>query len=84
MYVQKENEKINYDKEHDVLYIFIGPPRMAYEDEVSPGIFLRKDDDTDEVIGAIIMGYRKIDIDHLINVIPFQIDFKRINEQFIN
>lgn len=84
MYVQKENETINYDKEHDVLYIFLTHPRAAYEEEVSPGIFLRKDDDTDEVIGAIIMGYQKIGIDHLINVIPFQVDFKRINEQFVN
>ena|SRR5690606_3540150 len=79
MYVQKENIEINYDKEHDVLYIFLCQPRAAYEEEVAPGIFLRKDDDTDEVIGAIIMGYRDIDVDHLKNVIPFQVDFNQLN-----
>ncbi len=38
------SHKINYDTEHDVLYIFFGAPRFAYEDEISPGIYLRKDD----------------------------------------
>lgn len=73
-------EKFNYDIEHDVLYVFIAPPRIAYEDEVYPGIFLRKDDDTDEVLGAIIMGYKNIDIDYLSKIIPIKIDFNKINK----
>lgn len=76
-------KKFNYDFEHDVLYVFISPPRFAYEDEVYPGIFLRKDDDTDEVLGAIIMGYKKVDIDHLSKIIPIKIDFNKINESIL-
>jgi uncharacterized protein YuzE len=53
------NEKVQYDFEHDVLYIFSGEPRAGYDDEVFPGIFLRKDE-TDEVIGVTIMGYRRL------------------------
>lgn len=83
MFVRSQ-EKINYDNEHDVLYIFITPPRMAYEDEVFPGIFLRKDDDTDEVIGAIITDYKSFKTDHLSNIIPFNVNFDVINNKFIN
>jgi uncharacterized protein YuzE len=82
MFVQA-NKKINYDNDHDILYIFIGPPKIAYEDEVYPGIFLRKDDDTDEVIGAVITGYKKLDVNDLLKSIPFQIDFEDINQDFI-
>lgn len=80
----RENEKIRYDNEHDVLYIFLGAPRLAYDDEISPGIFLRKTDDTDEVVGAVIMDYRKCDTKHLRRIIPFDIDFMQVNSQFLH
>lgn len=47
-----------YDEEHDVLYLFFGEPRVAYEDEVASGVFLRRDESTDEVVGVVIMGMR--------------------------
>ena len=78
-----QREKVNYDNEHDVLYIFIGPPKIAYEDEISPGIFLRKDDDTDEVIGVIIMGYKKVNKSLLPNIIPLELDYSKLNK-FVN
>lgn len=53
-------EHINYDQQHDILYIhFNNDPKIGYEDEISPGIFLRKDEESDKVLGVIIMGYRK-------------------------
>lgn len=69
-----QNEKIRYDSHHDVLYIFLGEAKMGYEDEVSPGIFLRKADDTDEVIGVIIMNFQNIDRNKLMDLIPFSIN----------
>ncbi|HFJ9435819.1 TPA: DUF2283 domain-containing protein [Bacillus cereus] len=83
MFVQK-NKKVSYDTEHDVLYIFFGDPRIAYEDEVSPGVFLRKDDDTDEVIGAIIMDYQRNSQKRMANILPFKIDFEEINRDLTN
>ncbi|MBA4601867.1 DUF2283 domain-containing protein [Thermoactinomyces mirandus] len=83
MSVQRRDEKISYDMEHDVLYIFFGKPRFGYEDEISPGIFIRKDDCTDEVIGAIVMDYQRLNKDHLANILPFKIDFERIHQNFV-
>lgn len=51
--------KVNYDEEHDILYIFVGEPRVGYEDEVSQGLYLRFAEETGEIIGAIIMDYKK-------------------------
>lgn len=51
--------KSNYDADHDVLYLFIGHPQFGYEEETYPGIYLRRTEETDEVIGAIIMDYQK-------------------------
>lgn len=79
----QRDEKISYDMEHDVLYIFFGEPRVAYDDEVSPGIFIRKDDCTDEVIGAVILNYRRLNKNHLASVLPFKIDFERINQNLV-
>lgn len=64
------SERIKYDSSHDILYVYCGEPKYGYDDEIHPGIFLRKDDDTDEVIGAIIMGYRKTDKEFLEKLLP--------------
>ena len=75
---------INYDNKYDILYIFTATPRIAYEDEIEPGIFLRKDDTTDEIVGATISGYKNMDKSLLDDLIPFVIDHKYINENYLN
>ncbi|MBA4542014.1 DUF2283 domain-containing protein [Thermoactinomyces daqus] len=52
------SETVRYDEEHDVLYIFFGSVAPGYEDEVYPGVFLRKSEETDEIIGVIIFWPR--------------------------
>lgn len=60
LYMNDLKEHINYDQQHDILYIhFNDDPKIGYEDEISPGIFLRKDEESDKVLGIIILGYRK-------------------------
>lgn len=75
---------INYDNEYDILYVFTTTPKIAYEDEIQPGIFLRLDDNTDEVIGATITGYKTINKNLLDNIIPFSIDHQYINDNFLS
>lgn len=75
---------INYDQKYDILYIFISPPSIAYEEEIKPGVFLRKDDDTDEVIGATISGYKNMNKSTLDDIIPFEIDHCLINDYMQN
>ena len=50
----KDKVKINYDNYHNILYLFFGEPQDGYEDEISPGIFIRRSDKDGKIIGAII------------------------------
>ncbi len=76
-------KEINYDSKYDILYIFNTTPRIAYEDEIEPGIFLRMDDNNDEIIGATISGYKNINKRLLDEIIPFSIDHKYINDNYL-
>ena len=51
--------KINYDEEGDFLEISIGKPTTCYADEIEPGVFLRKDEETDEIKSISILGFKK-------------------------
>lgn len=78
MFVQ--NNRIKYDKYHDTLYVFWTEPKYGYEDEVAPGIFIRKDDNSDEPIGLIITAYLQRNTEDFVKSVPVKIDFKQINE----
>lgn len=81
--MQDHKKSFNYDSEYDILYIFTTPPRIAYEDEIEPGVFLRKDDNSDEIIGATISGYKNLDKRLLDDIIPFFIDHDYINRNVL-
>jgi len=51
--------RVHYDEESDFLEISVGKPAKCYADEVKPGIFLRKDEKTDEVKSIGIVGFKK-------------------------
>lgn len=51
------NLTFDYDKKHDILYISVGDPRPSYSDEILPGVFLRRDLDTDEISGVTILKF---------------------------
>lgn len=50
---------VDYDPEGDVLYISFGPPQPAVSDEVEPGVYLRRDPDTDEIVGVTVIDFSK-------------------------
>ena len=55
----KGNMRVRYDEEGDFLEISRGKPTSCYADEIKPGIFLRKDEATDEVKSIGILGFKK-------------------------
>jgi uncharacterized protein YuzE len=79
-----QERKIKYDADHDVLYVFLGEPHIGYEDEVSPGIFLRKSESTDEVIGVIIMNFTKKNKRMIQNILPFNMDVAEMRTDHIH
>jgi len=50
---------IYYDEESDYLEIFTGDPKTNYGEEVSEGITLFKEEETDEIIGVGILNFKK-------------------------
>jgi len=49
----------NYDLEHDVLDISFDGKQPAYGDEVQRGIVVRRDPQTDEIVGLTITDFSK-------------------------
>ncbi|MBI2576974.1 DUF2283 domain-containing protein [Candidatus Woesearchaeota archaeon] len=51
--------RLHYDEKGDFLEISAGKPTACYADEIEPGVFLRKDEKTDEVKGIGILNFKK-------------------------
>jgi hypothetical protein len=51
--------KIKYDATADVLYCSLGEPRPAISEENGEGLILRKDPDTEELIGMTVIDFAR-------------------------
>lgn len=51
--------RIYYDEEGDYLEIFIGGPNPNYGENITSGVTVFKDEETDEIIGVGILNFRK-------------------------
>ena len=54
-----ETYNIHYDKEADFLEVFFGDPSECYADEPQQGVFVRKDENSDEIKSIGIIGFTK-------------------------
>ncbi len=71
----KGKPALNYDQEHDVLYISLGPPVPSYSDEDGVrGVLIRRAIGTGEITGATIIDYSKRDKKQLQKVLPFRVN----------
>ena len=72
--------RIYYDEEGDFLEISIGKPTKCYAEEVQPGIFLRKDEKSNEVksIGIVSFKKRSKDMKDIKLDLPVEINFSSI------
>ncbi len=71
----KEQMRVHYDEEGDFLEISIGKPTQCYAEEIEPGVFLRKDEKTDEVksIGILRFKQRSKDIQDIELKLPVKL-----------
>ena len=51
--------RVHYDEDGDFLEISIGKPTKCYANEIEPGVFLRVDEETNEIKGIGILGFKK-------------------------
>lgn len=51
--------EIYYDKESDFLEVFFGEPSECYAEEIESGVFIRKDEKTNEVKSIGILSFKK-------------------------
>jgi len=59
--ILEKQESINwdYDEEADVLYLSIKDPQMALGIDIGEGVIVRYNEDTKEVIGLTIIGFKE-------------------------
>lgn len=76
------NMKINfdYDNEMDILYLSQGKPKAGYTVKLTSDIFIRKDLDNDQTIGADICDVSTHDFDEIVAKLPFLIAPTEIND----
>lgn len=70
---------MDYDKEHDILYISIDKPIPSFsDDEVWKGVFIRKSIVSNFVSGATILDFSKRNKEALKKYLPFDVDFRLV------
>ena len=55
----KKQMYVYYDEEGDFLEISVGKPAKCYADEIRPGVFIRRDEKTDEIKSIGVFGFKK-------------------------
>lgn len=73
-----------YDKEFDILDVFIEKIQPTTSDEIYYGIYNYYNRDSDEIIGLSIMDYKKRNKKYIKSLLPFELNFDYINEKIIN
>ena len=56
---EPQTYEIYYDKESDFLEVFLGEPTNCHTEEVEKGVFIRKDNITDEIKSIGILSFKK-------------------------
>ncbi len=51
--------RVYYDEEGDFLEISVGKPTKSYAEEVQEGVFIRKDETTEEIKSVGILSFKK-------------------------
>lgn len=65
---------LNYDRDHDVLYVSLGAPKPSYADEEIDGILVRRTFDGDRLSGVTIMDFSMRSKKELQERIPFKLN----------
>lgn len=63
-----------YDRDHDVMHLFIPPMEPAYDEEVKPGIFVAKSEPGERVVEVIVLDFSRRKPGELRDVLPPEVD----------
>ena len=55
----RENLRMAYDKQCDILDLSLGEPREAISKEIEDDLFIRVDPETNEIVGISILNFEK-------------------------
>lgn len=69
-----------YDKENDILDIFIENKGPAVSDELYYGVYSYIDPITETIIGVSIMNYTERNKEYLRDILPFDINFNAADQ----
>jgi uncharacterized protein YuzE len=80
----KEQVRIKYDKNNDILYITFGQPRPSYCVAEIDDVFIMKDIETDEYSGFKILDFStRLNDGSLYTLdLPFSFDLTELGKQF--
>ena len=70
--------EVSYDNDADVLYISEGRPKEAISDMMENGVIVRKDPNTDKVIGITIMDFISHYSKSIPQPLPIKVDFQLV------
>lgn len=73
---------MDYDPDHDILYISIGTPIPSYCDKDIEGVLFRKSMDDHKLSGVTIMDYSKKNESQLKRILPPELDTREIRAIF--
>lgn len=76
--------KVNYDSDHDILYVYLTEPQMGYEEEIYPNVFVRRADSTDEVIGFIIMDFTRNNQSIIQKFLPPEVNVESLKKEYVH
>lgn len=76
----KNNVKIDYEKNDDVLYLRLKYSEDSYGDEEESDIIINRDYNSEELLSVEIWGFKKRMESHETIKIPINIDLKEIYE----
>lgn len=65
-----KDKQTKYDSHHDILHIFLKPSRLIYDDEVYPGVIIRRSEIDDDVVGLRIIDFSKRSPQELTKMFP--------------
>lgn len=78
--MQQQNEiRHHYNPNSDTLNLYIGRASSFYSDEAINGVFIIRDEDTDDVIGVEIMDFSRRNKDRLKQLVPIYFDYESVN-----
>lgn len=74
MNVRNRRLIINYDENHDVLYVSVGRPKPSYCDEDIDGILIRKTFASNRFSGVTILDFSKRTKEQIRESLPYKIN----------